>query len=76
MADENILKTGGKMIDGFWTELNKFASNLLASFIIFILSIVVFGQLYAYYFMQQGNELMLWLPTILLIVVLFYRVLE
>lgn len=76
VAEENVLQTGSKMVGSFWNELVKLVTNLLAAFLIFVLVIFVFGELYAIYFMQIENAFMLWLPVFLLMVVLAYKVIE
>lgn len=76
MAEENVLQTAGKAVDSFWRELLRLASNLLAAFLVFVLLIFVLGVMYAVYFMQTGNTLLLWIPVFLLMVVLAYYVLE
>jgi uncharacterized membrane protein YdfJ with MMPL/SSD domain len=64
------------MGEGFKDELNKLLSDMLATFLIFLLSVFISGIAYAYYFIQAGSALMLWLPIVLLLVLLFYCALE
>jgi hypothetical protein len=64
------------MGESFKDELGKFMGNLFATFIVFLLIIFITGMAYAYYFIELGSALMLWLPVALLVVILFYKVLE
>jgi|GEM_PF-5710560 len=76
MAEEDVLETAGKAVNSFWKELVKFATDLFAAFLAFILLIFVLGVMYGVYFMQTGNTLLLWMPAFLLMVVLAYYVIE
>lgn len=60
----------------FWDEFMNLLKDLFAAFLIFILVIFVFGELYAIYFMNSGNAFMLWFPVLLLMAALFYKVLK
>jgi len=76
MTEENVLQTGSKMVGSFWNELVKLATELLAAFLLFVFTIFVFGEMYAIYFTQTGNDFMLWLPVFCLMAVLAYKVIE
>ncbi len=77
---KGLAKDGAKMIedavDTFWDTLKHLINDLLVAFLIFVLLIFVVGELYAVFFMQSGNPLMLWLPVFLLFAALAYKVLD
>jgi hypothetical protein len=64
------------MGDSFKEELGKLASNLLSAFLIFLLIIFIFGQLYGMYAARTGNAFIMWLPVLALVAILFYKILE
>ncbi len=70
MADKDEAETG------FWDDVKKLFSDLLAAFLIFLALVFVAGELYTMHFMRAGNELMLWLPVAVLVAALFYKALE
>jgi TRAP-type C4-dicarboxylate transport system permease large subunit len=64
------------MGDSFKKEMSKLLSDMLSAFMVLLLSVFVLGMLYAYYFTSRGALAMLWLPVLLLVGLLIYKVLE
>jgi len=51
-----------------------FRNTLIASVVLLV--VFILGELFAFYSMRYNNTPVLWLPVFLLVVVLFYKVLD
>ncbi len=56
--------------------LGKRAKNLVAGSLVFLITVFILGEAYAYYAMKSGSALLLWLPVFILMAVLFVKVIE
>jgi len=69
-------KTGGNPVDGIVKWLSGLLKNALIAFAIFVLLVFIAGQAFAYYAMKSGGAALMWVPIILLVAILFYKVLD
>ena len=56
--------------------LGKRAKNLVAGSLVFLITVFILGEAYAYYALKSGSALLLWLPVFMLMAVLFVKVIE